>query len=241
MSEYSFNPRFEHGQKPDRAPRPKDAATLVLLRKHEGGHQVLMGKRNKSVIFMPNKFVFPGGRLSPSDSRITPVKGLRPEVEDKLRIETRRQNVQALALAAIRETFEETGLLVGERPSSGSGRGSRSPEWKPFYDNGVEPALDSLEFIARAITPPARSRRFDARFFMASADLICGEPSELSDASGELLKLKWFDLPEARALDLPDITHLVLKLIDERLTNPHHDPRPLFVRYVNEKMVGTRL
>ena len=79
---------------------PHDAGTLILVRQGSGGPQVLMGQRHRDLAFMPNKFVFPGGRVSRADSRLVPAAPLRPEVEQKLRYQTRRRNVQALALAA---------------------------------------------------------------------------------------------------------------------------------------------
>ncbi len=231
-------PEDRHHQ---RALRPKDAATLILLRKHKGQYQVLMGKRHADMAFMPNRYVFPGGRVSFSDTRIIPGTPLRPDVEDKLRQHTRRTNVQSLALAAIRETFEETGLLVGQKIPSGKKVQSRSPEWQGFYHYGVEPTLDQLEFVARAITPPMRSRRFDARFFTASADLVQGNLHDLSEESNELLDLKWLTFDEAQSLKLSDITYAVLQLIDDRLNKRDKDNRPVFVRYTKNKMMASRI
>ncbi len=217
-----------------RAPRPKDAATLIIVKKDGPKPRVLMGQRHEAHAFMPNKFVFPGGRVSASDNRITPATPLRAHVEQSLRALSRRANVAALALAAIRETFDETGLAVGVKTKTEGARMTRSPEWRPFYACGVAPSLDGLEFIARAVTPAARTKRFDARFFLADAEQIQGDIHDTSEASGELLDLKWLTFAEANALDLPHITRVVLDLVEKRQTqNP--PPAP-FIRFFQNRM-----
>ncbi len=214
-----------------RAPRPHDAGTLILVRRNSGGHQILMGQRHKNLNFMPDKFVFPGGRVTLSDNRLMPVTPLRPHVEKKLRFRANRRNVQALALAAIRETFEEAGLLVGRNtPTASKGRyRTRSKHWSPFLAHGVAPALDQLEFIARAITPPDLPRRFDARFFLTDSEQIRGDLHDTSNTSAELLDLHWFSFDEALQLNLPYVTRVVLKHVQQRYTHANPDKRTLFM------------
>jgi 8-oxo-dGTP pyrophosphatase MutT (NUDIX family) len=118
-------------------------------------------------------------------------------------------------MAAIRETFEETGLLVGrETPSPAK---TRSRSWAAFLANGVTPSLEILDFVARAITPPCEPRRFDARFFMADAAHIHGDEHDQLEGSGELLELHWVPLADAKRLDLPCITSLVVDETAKRL------------------------
>lgn len=214
-----------------RAPRPHDAGTLILVRRKSGGRQILMGQRHKNLNFMPDKFVFPGGRVTLSDGRLVPATPLRPEVEQKLRFHTNRRNVQALALAAIRETFEEAGLLVGRKIQSASkGRyRTRSKQWSPFLAHGVVPALDRLEFVARAITPAELPRRFDARFFLTDSEQIQGNLHDTSDDSAELLDLHWFSFGEALQLDLPYVTRVVLQHVEQRYTQGNPDTRTLYM------------
>lgn len=219
-----------------RARRPRDAATLIIVKKDGPVPLVLMGQRHQAHAFMPGKFVFPGGGVSPSDTRITPATHLRKDVEMSLRTFSRRANVEALALAAIRETFEETGLAIGVKRTSPLKRMTRSPEWRPFYACGVEPTLDKIEFIARAVTPAARSRRFDARFFLADANLIQGDVHDTSEASGELLDLKWLTFSEAGTLDLPHITRVVLSLVEKRLAENTALPSIPFLRFHRNRM-----
>lgn len=214
----SRDQEYRDGSTGGRAVRPRDAATLILVRKDGASPRVLMGQRHANHKFMPNKFVFPGGRVDPADSRIKPVEDLRPEVARLLLARMRgtpsENRARALALAAIRETFEETGLAVGRLiPTPQS---SKHKDWNAYFSIGVSPALGALEFVARAITPPYRTRRFDTRFFIADAEHIHGDPAQVA-GSGELQGLHWIGIKEAEDLDLPNITRVVLAEIDERL------------------------
>lgn len=216
--------------------RPKDAATLILVRR-DGEPRVLMGCRHSAMAFMANKYVFPGGRMDPGDQRIPVAHDLRPEVMARASAGITTARARGLALAAIRETFEETGVLVGEK---GAPPRTRSPAWVRFFAHGVVPRLDNLEMIARAITPPNRSRRFDARFFMADASAI----ARTLDAAQhqELLTPSWLTLAEARALDLPGITRRVLDEVEARLSDPAGTQRPApFFRFLRGKTQETYL
>ncbi|MBX3488173.1 NUDIX hydrolase [Parvibaculum sp.] len=201
-----------------RAVRPRDASTLIIVRRDGSAPRVLMGQRHADHKFMPNKFVFPGGRVDPADSRIAPAEDLRAPVARRLMARMRgtptERRARALALAAIRETFEETGLVIGQ-PVAAPAR-SKHPDWNEYFAQGVAPALGSLDFVARAITPPYRTRRFDTRFFIADTEAIQGDPLKVA-GSGELQGLHWLTLADARDLDLPNITRVVLDEIDERL------------------------
>jgi len=223
----------------ERASRPKNAATLVLTRQRNGKTQILMGQRHSRHKFMPDLYVFPGGRVSLADHRIAPLRPLKSHVCEKLLKQTQFKNPQALALASIRETFEETGLLVGEWAKQK--RTSRSKEWMDYFAAGLEPRLDNLEFIARAITPPSRDRRFDARFFLGGVDLIQGDADDFSRASGELENIAWIDIEEALTLDTADITEAILRHLSDRSKNRHHDPSPVFVRYKSGLMNPEKL
>ena len=203
----------------DAPPRPpRDAATLIVIDKSgPGAPRVLLGKRHSGHRFMPDKFVFPGGALEPGDRRVAPATPLRPEVAAKLDVKPRRASkalAQALALAALRETFEETGLVIGEAAAGGwQGVGG----WARFAALGAAPSLDGLSFLARAITPPGRSKRFDARFFVVDAARIRMQVPGIVHADAELTELAWTPLDETDALDLPQITRMVLGDLRARL------------------------
>lgn len=203
--------------------RPKDAATLILVR-GGGRPEVLMGRRAPGHVFMASKWVFPGGRIDRADFTAASATDPSPAARARLEAEVAPNRARALCLTAVRETFEETGLILGQAAPPASVAGP----WREFRQAGVLPDLAALSYIARAITPPGRTRRFDARFFMADASaLLTPEPTA---GSGELDEIAWLPLEEARALDLPAITRFVLGEVAERLTQPD---RPLsFVRMV---------
>jgi len=225
MSKNAFDADGEivHG-----AMRPKDAATLILV-KRDGEPRVLMGQRHSGLAFMAGKYVFPGGRVDAGDQRIAAASELRPEVLENLSAGCSAARARGLALAAIREAFEETGVVVGTRVEKCPR--TRSPGWAKYFAHGIMPGLDALDFIARAITPPNRPRRFDARFFMADASAIAHVVEDA--ANEELLKPCWLTLAEARALDLPSITRRVLEEVEARLSR---GPRPvLFFKFQRGK------
>lgn len=199
-----------------RAVRPRDAASLVLVRRPSSGPiEVLMGQRNKQHRFMPESYVFPGGRVDPNDGGLDFGVALKPYVVHKLTKAATPRRAMALALAAIRETFEETGLMVGTPLSATPPR--RVPEeWQPFIAAGMAPALDALHYIARAITPPFRPQRFHARFFMVDGALAKGELG----GSGELEFLRWLPIDEAQQLPIPSITSRVLIEVERLMANP---------------------
>ena len=204
--------------------RPKDAATLILTRGTSGSTEVLMGRRAPGHVFMASKWVFPGGRIERADYTAASATDLPHQDAARLAREGNARRARALALTAVRETFEETGLMLAEPAPVASVAGP----WREFRAVGALPDLAALSYVARAITPPGRTRRFDARFFMADAKaLLHPEPTA---GSGELDEIAWMPLAEARALDLPAITRFVLGEVAERLVQPR---RPLpFVRMV---------
>jgi 8-oxo-dGTP pyrophosphatase MutT (NUDIX family) len=181
--------------------RPRDAASVVLLRREGPGHQVLMGRRARHHRFLPDFYVFPGGGVDPADSRSPVLTGLRAEVEARLGARAR-----SLAVAAVRETYEETGVVLGEL------RAGR-----------LHAALDRLDYVVRAITPVASPIRFHARFFLAEGDFegsLCG--------NGELLDLGWRPLAECLALPIADITEFVLREVAQRLSGQAPGGIPVF-------------
>jgi len=197
----------------------RDAATVILVRRDRRVPRVLMGQRGKGAAFMPSKFVFPGGAVDREDRDIPAARPLPEPTARRLRLRADPALAEPLAIAAVRELWEETGLALSH--PTGARPASLSPDWQPFFDAGHHPAADGLEFIFRAITPPGRPRRFDARFFMADADRISGDLDDFSRAGSELSFLSWLTLAEARKLDLPFITEVVLAEVEARLTSPN--------------------
>lgn len=185
----------------------RDAATVLVVRRSPEGPSILMGQRGAAAAFMPNKYVFPGGALDAGDADVPLASPLRPECLARLGQSAPPGLGPALAAAAIRELWEETGLALGV---PGTWAGDVPADWRSFAGLGLRPAAAPLTFVFRAITPPGRPRRFDARFFLADAAAIPGDPDDFSRAADELSHLHWVPLAEARRLNLPFITEVVL-------------------------------
>lgn len=208
----------------------KNAATVILVRETSDGPHVLMGQRGKAAVFMPNKFVFPGGGLDNADHHITLDADASGTCMTRLANAAEPDLARPLLAAAIREMWEETGHPIGRPSPDAAPKAADQPEpWQSFFSAGYLPDPTGLEFIFRAITPPGRPRRFDARFFMGSADLIQGDPDDFSRAEDELSHLQWVPLAKSREFDLPFITEVVLAEVQNRLANPSADhPVPFF-------------
>ncbi len=207
------------GEAKPRAARPHDSAALILIdRIGARNPTILLGRRHAALQFMPGKFVFPGGRLEPGDRRMNIAGPLDARVEARLlkgRADPDPIFARALALAAIREMFEETGLVVGLRDYGGPDR--PPPVWRPYAAHDCLPDLQELHFIARAITPPFLAKRFDTRFFAADAGNVAAKRDGVVDSEAELVELVWAPLDEAGKLDLPGVTRTVLDELRLRL------------------------
>ena len=203
--------RVEDGPGSGRTARPRDASTLVLVDRSGSEPRVLLGRRHERHAFMPNRFVFPGGRVDAADARMPIAAPLDAASERRLMEHVRRptrSRARALALTAIRETMEETGLLLGRKAAGALT--APSPAWSPFTEAGVAPDLSALEFVFRAITPPKRPRRFDTRFFLAERTAVSGELTGAVGPESEFVELKWLTFAEAEKENLPSITKVVL-------------------------------
>lgn len=195
--------------------RPKDAATLILIDRTGSEPRVLMGRRHQRHTFMPGRYVFPGGRTDPGDGRIRIAAALHPDEEAKLRARANRltpTRARAIAMSAIRETYEEAGLLLG-RPGSFL---TRSPQWQSFVEAGVEPCLDRLRLVARAVTPPGRVRRYDTRFLAAFREDVAVELAD-GGPTDELEEILWLPIHQAMEHEIPMITRTVLQDLQNRL------------------------
>ena len=219
--------------------RPVDAATLILVDRSSAIPKVLVGKRHDKVVFMPGKFVFPGGRVDTADGRIPVAARIPKALEVNLlkgspKISAAR--ARSLAVAAIREACEETGLCLGRKPDSPVP--ALSGPWKPFADAGLLPDPSGLFLIARAITPPGRVRRFDTRFFTADASAIAHRVEGVIHADAELVELVWVELGSKPLADLHPMTKNVLHELDKRLATGalRHDADVPFYHFYSGKM-----
>jgi 8-oxo-dGTP pyrophosphatase MutT (NUDIX family) len=164
--------------------RARHAASLVVWRRSASGVEVLMGVRGGRHRFMPNRLVFPGGAVDRADATAPCAAPLRPEVAALVGKAANPGLVRALAVAAARELEEETGLSLGDPP-----------------------ALDRLDYLCRAVTPPVQPIRFNARFFAVAAEHVTGTLA----GSGELEALAWHEVAEALSHDLVNAQRITLE------------------------------
>jgi 8-oxo-dGTP pyrophosphatase MutT (NUDIX family) len=220
-----------------RVVRPVDAAGLVLLREGPRGPEVLMGRRHRKAKFLPDIYVFPGGRVEPQDRLPSGFEEhLAPEVETALRRAAPRKRPAAFLRAAIRETFEETGLLLGEAVSRPPVLAGQHAEiWRRFSERGLRPRFEALDFVCRAITPRGSHRRFNTRFFLADGAAAAGN----IEGDGELEDLAWRSVEAMAELPIVDVTEFVLGEALRRWRRGHRpgaEP-PALLRYINDVMV----
>jgi len=219
--------------------RPKDAATLILIDRAGSTPKVLLGKRHHGHTFVPGQFVFPGGRVEPHDRMMPAAAPLDPQVETRLMqrvVRPSKTKARALAMAAIRETFEETGLLLGTKRMHAAPAPTPAGAWREFAKLGVYPDLSKLHFIARAITPPRYPRRFDTRFFSVDASAIVHRVENVVHADAELVELTWLPIAEAHRLDIQQVTDVALQELETRLAAGFgHDLPVPFYRVLQQR------
>jgi 8-oxo-dGTP pyrophosphatase MutT (NUDIX family) len=217
--------------------KPRDSATLILIDRAQTVPQVLLGRRHQRHRFLPGKFVFPGGRIETTDRHMATAAPLHEGDIAHLMQRIRRPSpakAAAFALAAVRETYEETGLMLGVRgiPHAQGSEDNKAPPgaWQAFAKAGVLPDLGAMHFIARAITPPKRPLRFDSRFFAADISAVAHRADGFVGPDAELVELVWLPITEARSLDMPGITAVVLEELQDRIAAgmSHGHPVPLY-------------
>jgi 8-oxo-dGTP pyrophosphatase MutT (NUDIX family) len=198
--------------------KPRDSATLILIDRAEAVPKVLLGRRHTRHKFAPGQFVFPGGRVELTDRKMPTAAPLDARDAERLMAQIKRPSpakATAYALAAVRETYEETGLMLGARANGPIGA---VPEaWRPFADAGILPDLGAIHFVARAITPPKRPRRFDSRFFAADISAVAYRVEGLVGPDAELVELIWLPITDTHRLDMPGVTAIVLEELRDRI------------------------
>jgi 8-oxo-dGTP pyrophosphatase MutT (NUDIX family) len=220
--------------------KPRDSATLILVDRAEKVPKVLLGRRHERHRFMPGKFVFPGGRIEPTDRSMPAAAPLHEHDVSRLMHRVQRPSAAkaaGFALAAVRETYEETGLMLGVHRAVDSANVPPGV-WGAFGKLGVLPDLSTVHFIARAITPPKRPLRFDSRFFAADVSAVVHRAEGFVGPDAELVELVWLPITQARSLDMPGITAVVLEELQDRIaTGMSHDhPAPLY-RMLHKRFV----
>ncbi|SFM44982.1 NUDIX hydrolase [Shimia aestuarii] len=216
----------------------RNAATVIVLRDRGSDPHILMGQRGAKAAFMPNKFVFPGGAVDAADADIPLATQMPAVCRDRLQEDADGSLVHPLGVACIRELWEETGLILGQQ---GTWDITPPTDWETYAATGHVPTAHPLQFVFRAITPPGRPRRFDARFFLLDADEIATDLDDFSAACDELSHLQWIPLQKAREFDLPFITEVVLAEVEGRVNDPTPPANVPFFKNGDEESLFLRL
>ena len=216
----------------------RNAATVIMVRDAATTPRILMGQRGTKAAFMPNKFVFPGGAVDEGDARIPLATPLQDRCIAQLSHQADSALIPAFASAAIREVWEETGLILGEQAKWPT---PPPPDWRSFAAAGYLPSAAGLTFVFRAITPPGRPRRFDARFFMVDAKHIRGDIDDFTHACDELSSLQWIPLEDVRHFDLPFITQVVMAEVSNLIRSGTKPETVPFFRNDDEESLFLRL
>jgi len=218
----------------DATQRPRDAATLIIVDDTDTTPKILMGKRRTDQVFMPGKFVFPGGRVDATDKDIASADELADDEARKLLHDMKGHpspgRARAIAMAGIREVFEETGIIIGhatDQPPT-----TEVPGWSDFFKNGYLPSLSNLCFFARAITPPGRPRRYDTRVFCLPASHIGFDTGQRDE---ELSEIGWYTIEDSTQLDLPPITRVILEDLHDQLKSGPLGPSRKAVPYYHQR------
>lgn len=215
--------------------RPRDAAGLVLIRAASRGEpEILIGRRPARMGFLPGIHVVPGGRVDREDAMPGGAAGmLHPAIAGQLG----SARPASFIHAALRETFEETGLLVG-RPGPLPQNAAESRLWQAYRQIGLVPDLGSFDYLCRAITPVASKRRFNTRFFLGDGALTAGELG----GDGELEDLGWRPVSALSDLTLVDVTEYVLQTAIRRWRDriPIGAEVPKLLNYRNNIMTLSR-
>lgn len=205
-----------------KAPRAKLASTLVLLRGRGKDRQILMGKRSKKHDFMPSVYVFPGGRVDPADTIAKPIDQIHPRTQNILEHALSPARARACVMACIRETFEETSMILGE-PTDSRPAAPNCPSWQSIFNQGFQPQIGNIHVFGRAITPPFRDKRFDTWFFVTELDAC--HTHQTAKPSAELVDIGWYTLQDAKALKIHRATAMMLEQLEIYLDydNPPDD------------------
>jgi 8-oxo-dGTP pyrophosphatase MutT (NUDIX family) len=164
-------------------PDPRDAATVMVVRAASGELEVLMIRRPAAMKFAPGAYVFPGGSVDASDA-VPEIGWYGPDpAEFGARLGASAELARSLVCAAVRETFEESGVLLAGPAEGGAVSAVSGPSWQAdraaliageltlaalLASRGLVIRADLLTPWTRWITPEGESRRFDARFFVAA-------------------------------------------------------------------------
>ena len=203
--------------------RPRDASTLIVVRPGDRDPVCLMGRRHADSEFMPGYYVFPGGAMEGADRTANPASPLDRTHLAAMGVGGNAADAAALGVAAVRETYEETGVMIAAPGDVGDAPGRTFDEMRR---RGVAPALGRLVYLGRAITPTYSPIRFHARFFLTRL-----RPGHVGlGGDGELHDLTWVPLSDVASLPTIDITRFMADFAGEIIKRAPIVPagRPVF-------------
>jgi 8-oxo-dGTP pyrophosphatase MutT (NUDIX family) len=205
--------------------RPRDAASLILLRGEGERIEVLAGRRPLHVKFMPGVHVFPGGAIDPPDRLPWSLEAGGDALGPGLARSAR---------AALRETWEEVGVLVGRPSGSHLAPPVTRQIERAYREHGLIAALDLLAYVGRAITPSHSNRRFNTRFFLADGAHVFGEPA----SSEELEDVRWYPVGRHPLESFRDVTRFMLARAIALRGGTAKGDTPLFYWAKNARRIG---
>jgi 8-oxo-dGTP pyrophosphatase MutT (NUDIX family) len=205
--------------------RPRDAASLILLRGQGKELEVLAGRRPLHVRFMPGVHVFPGGAIDPPD---------RVDWNVESGSETLGSKLAHCARAALRETWEEAGVLVGCPATACATARATRPIERAYRDHGIVAAMDRLTYVGRAITPSHSNRRFNTRFFLSDGSNVFGEPA----STEELEEVRWYPIGRHPLASFRDVTRFMLARAIALRDGTATGNAPLFYWAKNARRIG---
>ena len=204
--------------------RARDAASLILLRGEGRDLELLAGRRPLTARFMPGVYVFPGGAVDAGD-----VRPWQSEID----LDAMPPRLLRCARAALRETWEESGVFFGHRGEVPMPLRSAGPAAEAYAAAGVIAGFDRLRYVGRAITPVPVFRRFNTRFFLGDGAAAIGEPV----ATDELEDVRWHPIGRAPLEPLRDVSQFMLeRAIALRAGDKR--PTPLFYTVGGKRRVG---
>ena len=189
---------------------PRDASSIIIIKRKKNQLYVLMGKRSAKSRFMPSIYVFPGGAVERDDYKVNNIFNLSTNIKKSLLKSRSNKHTVAIMLSAIRETAEECGLfLVSHKMKTKYKKLVLNETWNYFLEKSILPSTHKLFYFGRAITPSYLKTRYHARFFIAQLNDFCGKIR----TNGELENIDWIELKKAKLLPIADVTEFLINRI----------------------------
>lgn len=215
--------------------KPRDAASLLLYRQQAETVEVLVGRRPSKSRFMPDVYVFPGGAVDPVDARAKPAKVMDSAFAQHMAVGQSQARAQTIAMAAVRETYEETGVSITQAGHPGS---VKDDTWQTLAKRDLSADLSVLKYFARATTPADQPMRFHARFFVCNSAQVSGFDNHQLRQNDELLDLRWMSIQNPEDLPLRSVTKFLLKEFAQWLDpNAAHTGYPTFTQKSGKRVV----